>query len=87
MSSRSRSTSSRAAAAAPIASPCRWRAGRRSGVLPPRFGASDIVRNNPNYRRHIENIGYYWAFSDYVDMTAWMNWRSSAGRDSLDRGW
>ena len=63
------------------------RPGRRSGVLPPRFGASDIVRNNPNYRRHIENIGYYWAFSDYVDMTAWMNWRSSAGRDSLDRGW
>jgi len=63
------------------------RPGRRSGILPPRFGASDIVRNNPNYRRHIENIGYYWAFSDYVDMTAWMNWRSSAGRDSLDRGW
>ena len=63
------------------------RPGRRSGILPPRFGASDIVRNNPNYRRHIENLGYYWAFSDYVDMTAWMNWRSSAGRDSLDRGW
>ena len=63
------------------------RAGRRSGVLPPRFGASDIVRNNPGYRRHIENIGYYWAISDYVDMTAWANWRSSTGADTLDRGW
>lgn len=63
------------------------RAGRRSGILPPRFGASDIVRNNPGYRRHIENIGYYWAISNYVDMATWANWRSSTGRDSLDRGW
>ncbi|MEX2153500.1 MAG: putative LPS assembly protein LptD [Gemmatimonadaceae bacterium] len=63
------------------------RPGRRSGILPPRFGASDIVRNNPGYRRHIENIGYYWAFSDYADFTAWANWRSSAGADSLDPGW
>ena len=63
------------------------RPGRRSGILPPRFGASDIVRNNPGYRRHIENIGYYWAISDYVDMTAWANWRSSTGPDTLDRGW
>jgi hypothetical protein len=64
------------------------RPGRRSGVLPPRLGASDIVRNNPGYRRHIENIGYYWAFSDYADMAMWLNWRSSAGAiDSIDPGW
>lgn len=63
------------------------RAGRRSGILPPRFGASDIVRNNPGYRRHIENLGYYWAFSDYADVTMWVDWRSSAGADSLDPGW
>ena len=63
------------------------RSGRRSGILPPRFGMSDIVRNNPGYRRHIENIGYYWAISDYLDMTAWANWRSSTGLDTLDRGW
>ena len=63
------------------------RPGRRSGILPPRFGASDIVRNNPGYRRHIENIGYYWALTNYVDMTTWANWRSSTGPDSLDRGW
>ncbi|MGH7680244.1 MAG: putative LPS assembly protein LptD, partial [Gemmatimonadaceae bacterium] len=63
------------------------RPGRRSGILPPSFGASDIVRNNPNYRRHIENLGYYWAISDYLDFASWMNWRSSAGADSTDPGW
>lgn len=63
------------------------RPGRRSGVLPPRVGVSDIVRNNPQYRRHIENVGFYWALSDYADATAWLDWRSSAGGDSLDPGW
>lgn len=63
------------------------RAGRRSGILPPRFGASDIVRNNPGYRRNIENLGYYWAFSDYMDATMWLDWRSAAGADSVDPGW
>ena len=63
------------------------RAGRRSGILPPRFGASDIVRNNPGYRRNIENLGYYWAFSDYMDATTWFDWRSAAGGDSIDPGW
>jgi hypothetical protein len=63
------------------------RPGRRSGVLPPRFGFSDIVRNNPTYRRHIENIGYYWSISDYMDAAGWMDWRSAAGGDSIDPGW
>jgi hypothetical protein len=63
------------------------RPGRRSGILPPGFGASDVIRNNPNYRRYIENIGYYWAISDYVDMAAWVDWRSAAGGDSTDPGW
>lgn len=63
------------------------RPGRRSGILSPGVGASDIVRNNPRYRRNIENIGYYWAISDYVDMATWVNWRSSAGADSTDPGW
>lgn len=63
------------------------RPGRRSGILSPGLGASDIVRNNPGYRRNIENIGYYWAISDYVDMATWVNWRSSAGADSIDPGW
>ncbi|HEX7939044.1 MAG TPA: putative LPS assembly protein LptD, partial [Gemmatimonadaceae bacterium] len=63
------------------------RSGRRSGVLPPRFGLSDIVRNSPNYRRHVENLGYYWAPSDYMDFTSFLDWRSSTGGDSLDLGW
>lgn len=63
------------------------RPGRRSGILPPGFGASDIVRNNPGYRRYVENIGFYWALSDYADMAMWADWRSSAGADSLDPGW
>jgi hypothetical protein len=64
------------------------RPGRRSGILPPRLGISDIVRNNPNYRRHIENIGYYWAMSDYTDFGAWADWRSAAGgNNEFDPGW
>jgi hypothetical protein len=64
------------------------RPGRRSGILPPRLGASDIVRNNPSYRRHIENLGYYWAMSDYTDLAAWADWRSGAGGVSeTDPGW
>ena len=63
------------------------RPGRRSGILSPRFGMGDIVHNNPNYRRHIENIGYYWAFSDYADMAMSANWRKLAGADSIDPGW
>lgn len=64
------------------------RPGRRSGVLPPRLGASDIVRNNPSYRRHIENIGYYWAMSDYTDLGVWADWRSGAGgTNEFDPGW
>ena len=63
------------------------RPGRRSGILPPRLGASDIVRNNPNYRRHIENLGYHWAMSDYTDLTAWADWRSGAGGSEFDPGW
>jgi len=63
------------------------RSGRRSGILPPRFGVTDIVRNNPNYRRHVENVGYYFALNDYMDATAWLDWRSAAGGEPLDPGW
>ena len=54
------------------------RSGRRSGVLTPRFGVSDIVRNSPSYRRQVEGLGYYWAISDYLDAQASFDWRSSA---------
>ncbi|MBP7550284.1 MAG: LPS-assembly protein LptD, partial [Gemmatimonadaceae bacterium] len=54
------------------------RSGRRSGMLPPRVGFAELVRNSPTYRRTVENIGYYFAISDYVDAQVSMDWRSSA---------
>jgi len=64
------------------------RSGRHSGILPPQFGIGDIVRNSPTYRRNVEHVGYYWALSDYMDFSTWLDWRSSAGaaRDN-DPGW
>ena len=50
------------------------RHGRRSGILPPQFGINDIVRVNPSYQRHVANIGYYWAFSDYTDAQVSLDW-------------
>ncbi|MDA1081073.1 MAG: putative LPS assembly protein LptD [Gemmatimonadetes bacterium] len=63
------------------------RSGRRSGILTPRFGMTELVRNSPFYRRTIENVGYYFAFSDYVDFSTSMDWRSSASATLQDPGW
>ncbi|HKG94838.1 MAG TPA: putative LPS assembly protein LptD, partial [Gemmatimonadaceae bacterium] len=63
------------------------RSGRRSGILSPRLGFSEIVRNNANYRRHVENVGYYFALNDYMDAQAWLDWRSSARATPGDPGW
>jgi hypothetical protein len=63
------------------------RSGRRSGLLTPRFGINEIFRNSPSYRRHLENFGYYFAFSDYMDAQVTMDWRSGAGGSSGDPGW
>lgn len=57
------------------------RRGRRSGILTPRFGLSDIVRNSPTYRRHIEDLGYYWAINQYMDANVGLDWRSGSGGD------
>ncbi|HVE77515.1 MAG TPA: putative LPS assembly protein LptD [Gemmatimonadaceae bacterium] len=54
------------------------RSGRRSGILTPRFGLSDIVRNSPTYRRNVDNLGYYFALNDYMDASLWLDWRSGA---------
>ena len=59
------------------------RTGRRSGVLTPHFGISELVRNSPSYRRHVENVGYYFGINDYTDLATWLDWRSSA-RAPLD---
>ncbi|HEU4641934.1 MAG TPA: putative LPS assembly protein LptD, partial [Gemmatimonadaceae bacterium] len=63
------------------------RSGRRSGFLSPRIGLSDIVPTSSSYRRQIENVGYYFALSDYYDATLWFDWRSGARRTDVDPGW
>ena len=63
------------------------RSGRRSGLLTPRLGVNEIFRNSPSYRRHVDNIGYYFAFSDYMDAQVFMDWRSGAAGSEGDPGW
>ena len=63
------------------------RSGRRSGLLTPRLGINEIFRNSPSYRRHLENFGYYFAFSDYMDAQVSMDWRSGAASSAGDPGW
>ncbi|MDH3290790.1 MAG: twin-arginine translocase subunit TatC [Gemmatimonadota bacterium] len=52
------------------------RPGRHSGLLVPRFGFNDLVRPNEGYRRHVSNIGYYFAINEYVDFQASLDWFS-----------
>jgi hypothetical protein len=63
------------------------RSGRRSGLIAPRFGFSELVRNTPSYRRTIEEFGYYFAISDYLDAQLTMDWRSNARSTAGDPGW
>ena len=63
------------------------RSGRRSGLLTPRLGVNEIFRNSPSYRRHVDNLGYYFAFSDYHDAQVFMDWRSGAAGSEGDPGW
>ncbi|HVT37469.1 MAG TPA: putative LPS assembly protein LptD, partial [Gemmatimonadaceae bacterium] len=63
------------------------REGRRTGMLTPRFGVTELFRNSPTYRRNVENLGYYFALSDYYDAQFSVDWRSSAKATDLDPGW
>jgi len=63
------------------------RSGRRSGVLTPRLGVSELFRNSPSYRRHLENLGYYFALSDYMDAQFALDWRSGARSTPADPGY
>ena len=63
------------------------REGRRSGILTPRFGLTELVRNSPSYRRNVDNLGYYFALSDYYDAQFALDWRSSARATDQDPGW
>jgi lipopolysaccharide assembly outer membrane protein LptD (OstA) len=50
--------------------------GRRSGILMPRFGINDIARTSTRYSRRIEDVGFYWAISDYMGAELAMDWMS-----------
>ena len=63
------------------------RSGRRSGLLTPRFGVAELIRNSPGYRRSLENLGYYFNFGNYADASAWLDWRSGSRGDGFDPGW
>ena len=49
---------------------------RRSGIVPPEFGVSDVVRTSNDTRRVIRNFGYYWAISRFLDAKATVDWYS-----------
>jgi hypothetical protein len=63
------------------------RSGRRSGVITPRFGVSELFRNSPTYRRQVDNLGYYFAINDYMDAQVALDWRSGARATDGDPGW
>jgi hypothetical protein len=54
------------------------RQGRRSGLLVPRFGISDLIRPSPDFQRGITNVGFYFAVSDYADFQVSLDWYSGA---------
>ena len=54
------------------------RQGRRSGILPPRFGINDIVRTSSSFNRNISDMGYYWAINDFLDAQATLDWFSNS---------
>jgi len=63
------------------------RVGRRSGIIPPRFGLSDIVRTSASYQREVDNLGYYFAINEYTDATASLDWRSGNNAQNGNIGW
>ncbi len=64
--------------------------GRASGLLTPVFSMNDIVRTSAGYERRISNLGYYWAMTDYTDLTVAMDWFSNnytAGEARMGYRW
>lgn len=62
------------------------RKGRRSGILTPNFGIAELVRNSPNYRRQLNNLGYFFSINDYMDAAVSFDWRSGANSSLSDPG-
>src|SRR5690606_15641430 len=51
--------------------------GRRSGILFPEFGIGDIARTSSGYNRRINNIGVFWAISDYMGLKLAGGWEAN----------
>ncbi|MBL0940788.1 MAG: LPS-assembly protein LptD [Gemmatimonadaceae bacterium] len=62
------------------------RSGRRSGILTPGFGVAELLRNSPTYRRRLDNLGYFFAISDYMNAEVSFDWRSGARQSPGDPG-
>ncbi len=62
------------------------RSGRRSGLLSPNISPAELVRNSTEYQRSVENLGYYFALSDYLDAAVWLDWHSGARETSRGPG-
>ncbi len=62
------------------------RSGRRSGLLSPNISPAELVRNSTDYQRSVENLGYYFAISDYLDASVWLDWHSGARETSRGPG-
>lgn len=63
------------------------RPGRRSGLLAPQIGFNQIFRQNPFAQRFVDDIGYYFAISDYLSSQFTLDWRSNARATSVNPGW
>lgn len=66
------------------------RQGRRSGLLTPSFGVSDIVQTSSRHTREVRNLGVFWAINDYMGSELALDWRSSqwlALRGRFDYRW
>ncbi|MEJ2342000.1 MAG: putative LPS assembly protein LptD [Gemmatimonadales bacterium] len=49
------------------------RPGRRSGLIPPRFGINDFLASG-DIGRQITDFGYYWAINDFMDAQFTVDW-------------
>ncbi|MEE9578988.1 MAG: putative LPS assembly protein LptD, partial [Gemmatimonadota bacterium] len=49
------------------------RPGRRSGLIPPRFGINDFLSSG-DLGRQITDFGYYWAINDFMDAQFTVDW-------------
>jgi len=52
------------------------RQGRRSGLLPPRFGVNDIISTSEDVGRSVTDFGFYWAINEFMDAQWTVDWFS-----------